>query len=144
MARMTVSSFLRHRDGVYRHADVPVGLFSTAREDTNIFNFRLDADFIEGLEETFLIFGLGADNVRDRADELAACESLLDYVAEINFRFVKILRAVIQILRVYKNADTLAFMLDDSHKYINEPIMFKKNAPRTIRDTMRDWLPETI
>ena len=42
-------------------------------------------------------------------------DRLFDDLSEVDFCLIEILRAVIQILRVYKNADTLAFMLDDSH-----------------------------
>ena len=42
-------------------------------------------------------------------------DDVFNDVAEVYFSLVEVFGAVIQILRVYKNADTLAFVFNDCH-----------------------------
>jgi hypothetical protein len=59
---------------------------------------------------------LGADNVRDARMSTRPASASLTTLPKVYLCFIKIFCAVIQVLRVYKNADALAFMLDDCHK----------------------------
>ena len=49
----------------------------------------------------------------------AARQGFFHHVAEVYLCFVKVFCAVVEVLRVYKNADTLAFVFNDCHKNTN-------------------------
>src|SRR3989344_945647 len=115
---------LRHRYCVYRHADVPVGLFCAAGKDADVLDPCLNTEFVERLEKSLLVLALRPYNVSHGAYQGAACKRLLYHLSEVHLRFVKIFCAVIKVLRVYKNADALAFVLDYSHTKNN--LVFKK------------------
>ena len=95
---------------------VPVGLFGAACEYLEVLEPHFDADFSERLKKRFFFAGLGRNRVCASAHEAAAGERVLQDVAEINARVIDILRAVIEILRVDKDADALFWMFDDRHR----------------------------
>ena len=77
---------------------------------------RLDAQLDEGVEERLLLGHAGAHDVGDGAHENAAAHGFLKDGAEVDPRFIEVLRAVIEILRVNKDAHTLSRMFDNCHK----------------------------
>ena len=63
--------FRCHGDGVDRHADVPVGLLRTAKEDLQVFGARLDSYFAQGLKKALFFATFRRDHVRASSDQSA-------------------------------------------------------------------------
>src|SRR3989344_1549912 len=59
---------LAHCHRIYRHSDVPVGLFGPAGKDSDVFDFGFDAELVERFKKALLLVALGADNVGYGAD----------------------------------------------------------------------------
>ena len=68
------------------------------------------------------------DEVCDGADQRTSRHGLLENIAEIDARLVKIFRAVIKVLRINEESDTLAFLFYDSHTDLFDGKRFFKRS----------------
>ena len=78
-----------------------------------ILGTGLDADFGECFEKSLLFAALRRDDVGAGADEASSGDGILEDIAEIDACVIKILRAVIEILRVDEDTDALLWMFND-------------------------------
>ena len=94
---------------------VPVCFLCTWAEDLEVFDLGFDTHLGECIEESVFVACFCCDHVRDCADELAAIEGFLDDRPEVDLGMIEVLTAVIEVLRVDENTDTLFFVFNYRH-----------------------------
>ena len=103
----------RCRNGINCQSDVPIGLLCAAIEDLEVFETHFDADFGKGFKKAFFFATLRGDGIRAGANEATAGDRVFKDIAEIRPRVVDVLRAVVDVLRVDKDADALFWVFDN-------------------------------
>ena len=96
-----------------------------------VFALGLNPRLGKRIKEGLLLPPFGGYDVGYGAYQHTIAHGLLDYVAKVDLRFIKVFCAVVKVGRVYEDSDPLGTMLDYCHRIIKKENLVIKTKKET-------------